>query len=253
MSAILIRVFAEGIVFGADRNVTVDGKCDGTVTVPKICKSRDSRVLIGNIGVTNLGGFNALDQIKEVVDSFEGERLSKIAKEVQSGVYQQRLIDDRGKKIRPQIVSIAGYEERDGAVVPECWYISNCYELDEYGDYKDYRSEFGCSDEVRIKTLELNITSGVLRERLRGVNGQGYIGFQHSIDLSQFNVLTKFTKGAIDKLYELDSTLLPKTIEDHARPVELALHMFGAFYRVFKPADSQFVGGGADVEVLPWD
>jgi hypothetical protein len=251
MSAILIRIFASGIVFGADKNVTVDGVCDGSQTTAKICKSEDGRILIGNIGAAKLGGAWALEQIKEVVDSYAGAPLSTIAKEVRSGVYQQRLEDDKNKEITPQIVNIAGYEERDNVLVPECWYISNCYELDEDAVYRDFRKEFGCSDEVRIKTEERGINSSVLRERLRGVSGGGYIGFQHSIDLAKFNDLIHFAKTAIENLPKEDPEVIPVTLEDQAKSVDLSLQMFSSYFKTHCPPDRQFVLYGIEIIRTP--
>ncbi|HIA54815.1 MAG TPA: hypothetical protein EYN91_22475 [Candidatus Melainabacteria bacterium] len=252
MSAILIRIFASGIVFGADKNVTVDDVCDGSVTTAKICKSKDGKILIGNIGAAKLGGAWALEEIKEIVDSHQGSPLSTIAKEVRSGVYHQRLEDDKNKKITPQIVNIAGYEERDNVLVPECWYISNCYELDKDAVYRDYREEFGCSDEVRIKTEEKGIKASVLRERLLGVSGGGYIGFQHSIDLAKFNDLIHFSKTAIENLPKSDPEFIPVTLEDQAKFVDLSLQMFSSYFKTYYPANQQFVGGGIDIGTLPW-
>lgn len=252
MSAILIRIFATGIVFGADRNVTVDDICDGSVTTTKVCKSDDGKILIGNIGAAKLGGTWALQVIKEIVDSHEGSPLSKIAKEVSSGVYHQRLEDDKKKDITPQIVNIAGFEERDGVLVPECWYISNCYELDKDAVYRDFRQDFGCSDEVRIKTMEKGIKASVLRERLHGINGGGYIGFQHSIDLAKFNDLIQFSKTALEGLPKADPYFVPITLEDQAKLVNLSLEIFGSYFKTYYPANQQFVGGGNDIGTLAW-
>lgn len=254
MSAILIRLFADGIVFGADRNVTVNGVCDGSVTTDKVCKSANGNVLIGSIGEGELGGKWALEQITEVVDAYADAPLAIIAKEVQSAVYHQRKDDDKGKSSPgEQIVNLAGFEERDGVIVPECYYISNCYELTEKGTYDDVRQEFGCSPEVKIQSDQWELPAKDLRERLRALqNGPRPFGFQHSINLAKFNVLDQYARSTVDSLLKIDPALLPVSLEDWAKQIGLSLRLFGAYYQTYEPDDKQFVGGGADVVYVPW-
>jgi hypothetical protein len=252
MSAILIRILADGIIFGADRNLTVNNIADGTRTTTKVCKSEDGNVLIGSIGAASMGGQDSLHEIAKLVNTHQGKPLSQIATEVQSGVFQQRLQDDK-ESPRAQIVNLAGFEERDGVMLPENWYISNCYELTVDGHYADIRGEFGCSPEIKIKSEERKVAASELRNRLRTLqNALRPFGFQHSINLAKFNILDQYARATVDSLMKIDSALVPTSLDDWGKQVGLSLRLFEAYYRTFESPTQQFVGGGADVELLLW-
>lgn len=259
MSVNLIQILPQGIIFAADRNVSdrepVSGVVQGQNESSKIALV-DNRFLVSYVGAARLGGIDSLEYLVDLIESHRvGKGLDQIAKAINEEVQQQRIIDDENREDGPreQIISFAGFKQREGTMVPEVYYISNCWTL-EKGEYKQVTGEFGCSDEVRIKSQEAKIPASMLRECLRSMAERNNpFGFQHSVGLEDFVIVDRFIKTSMDVLAKRNHFVHPESLDQWTSQARMSVLVYSAFFQRFYPLNQQLVGGGVDVLTLPWD
>lgn len=258
MSVNVIQILPQGMIFAADRNITdLDPITDepiGQREGKKIAKVRE-RFLVGYVGASKLGGLDSLDYLIDLVESHEpGKSLEEVAQAVRDGVEEQRKADDEGRDQGPraQIISLAGFIERAAEIVPEVYYISNAWTLDR-GEYKQITENFGCSDEVRIKFDNAQISASMLKECLNTMSESNQpFGFQHSVGLEDFVVVDQLVKVSMNVLAQRNNLPHPANLEQWTSQARLSVLVYAAFWQRFYPPNQQAVGGGADVVSLPW-
>lgn len=258
MSVNVIQVLPYGIIFAADRNVTqIDPKTGNAIGQREATKIAlvKNKFLVGYVGAATLGGRDSLEYLIDVVESHEpGKNLDEIATALRDEIQEQRKQDDHGRQegSREQIVSLAGFKQRDDVTVPEVYYISNCWTLDR-GEYKQVTADFGCSDEVRVKFDEAKIPAAKIRDCLEGMASKNCpFGFQHSVGLEDFVIVDRFVKASLDVLAKRNSLPHPTNLDQWTSQARMSVLVYSAFWQRFYPPNEQFVGGGADVFSLPW-
>lgn len=196
-----------------------------------------------------------MQYIVDVIESHEpGKNLDQIAEALRDEIQEQRKQDDLGREDGPrdQIISLAGFKQRDDITVPEVYYISNCWTLDR-GEYKQVTSDFGCSDEVRIKFDAAKIPAAKIRDCLaKMAQRNSPFGFQHSVGLEDFVIIDQSLKATLDVLAKRNNLPHPANLEQWTSQARMSVLVYSAFWQRFYPSNNQLVGGGADVLSLPW-
>lgn len=256
MSVLVVEVLSEGIIFGADRNVTTEygnGTTRQDEARPKVMKWPTNEFLFGSVGVATVGGLPINEWLIAQKDDFEAiGSLEGIAQELHKRVQEQRAEDEGGKSAEGLIIHVGGFEKKNEFWLPYVWHISNCYKLGQFGYLPDFRKEFICSEAFwkvaeKIDPLEIRSYLRVLEKQFTPV------WFHQGIDLSTFNALESAIRSSFKLLCERHPNHdIPNTIEGWAKHIKMQILMYGAYFEAFHPEGERYVGGGADVIFAPW-
>jgi len=263
MSILLVEVLPQGLVFGADRNVTftkqraVQG---GSITIeihgqnqrPKVFRWPNRKALVGYVGVAEIGGIPTDEWLYDFIGShLDFPNFGVLSESLRVKVEEQRRIDEGNLGPEPLIIHLGGFEEREGVQVPVTWYIRNAHGFGALG-YEDFRKEFLNSEAFWYYFP--NITPQEIRALLRLMASQyNPFWFHQGFDLGTFNLIEGFLKAAFRWLCEHHSNhTLPESLHDWERQVRMSILTYGAYFQAFKGPSEQFVGGGVDTVSLEW-
>jgi hypothetical protein len=249
------NVVSEGLIFGADWNIT-ETKADGTTTQtvkgPKVFHWPRDEVLVGYVGAATLGDKTVPAWLMDRRDVYKGIiSLEEIAKKLKDEIETQRTTDERSRAPEPLIFHVGGFEEKQSLWAPSIWIISNIYKLGHYG-YLDVRKQFQANEEF-WKNFPITDRSEI-RAVLRVMAKQFQpFWFHQAIDLATFNVLESSIRTSFKLLCEQHPAHdIPQTLADWSCHTRMQILMYGAYYEAFYPPGKRYVGGGAEVLTLPW-
>lgn len=266
MSILVVQALYEGIIFGADRNITStsvhstpDGKTiyvvQGQSQRPKVLRWPNNNALIGYVGVGSIAGIPT----DEWLYNFIGRNLTfhdfkELAHGLRDEVQAQRIIDEGTEKAEGLIIHLGGFEEREGIQVPIIWFITNCHRLDPIIGYTDIKKDFGVSEELWKKEYIGDATPqnirAYLKERAESYNP---FWFHQGFDLGIFNTLDYFLRQSFRLLIENHPNhSFPKTLGEWGRHLSMSILTYGAYFQSFYGPSEQYVGGGVDIVSLSW-
>jgi hypothetical protein len=168
-------------------------------------------------------------------------------------VQDQRIIDEGNDLPQPLIIHLGGFEERKGTRVPVVWVIRNTHKHGPF-EYKDFRKEFECVEAFWGKEAFSDTDPQDIRRVLKVLAKQFKpFWFHQGIDLITFNVLQEAIKSSFRFLCEQHPDHdFPKSLADWEKYLRMQVLMYGSYYEAFFPAGRHFVGGGVDIESIPW-
>jgi hypothetical protein len=270
MSILVVEVLPDGIIFGADRNITIterptpkfnDGWKEASIVIthgqsqrPKVLKWPNKKALVGYIGEAEIGGMPTDEWLYEYIgNNMEFSSFEALANDLADKV-QTQLCTDRDTRLGEPghlLIHLAGFEKRESEYVPVVWTIRNDSRFED-GKYLDIKEEFergesfwptygGCSPkEIR----------GMLRER---VSNHKPCWFHQGEGLLIFNTFENSLRVAFASLSHVrPEDFVPKTLQEWQQQVKMAVLTYGAYFQAFKGPGEQYVGGGADTVWLDW-
>ncbi len=261
MSVLLVEIVPQGIIFGADRNVTLSvqrqdkhaiTEIRGQSQRPKVLRWPRQKALIGYVGEAQIGGIPTDEWLYDFIgDHLTFSSFADLSESLRASVEKQRWIDEGDSEAQPLIIHLGGFEERDGVNVPVVWYIRNTYSVasDLYGGV---RKEFESSEE--FWGYFSDVSPHDIRANL-GKRASQYdpFWFHQGFDLGTFNLIEQFLKGAFRVLCENHPDhSLPSTVREWERQVRMSILTYGAYFQAFKEPGEQYVGGGADTVSIEW-
>ncbi len=255
MSILVVEVVSEGLIFAADRNITVtlaDGANMQPLELQKVLRWPRDDVLLGYVGAASLDGKLVPDWLQERRHIFGAmTSLEEIARVLAHHVEIQRGVDEGSGAPEPMILHVGGFEEKQAFWAPSVWHITNVYKLGHYG-YLDTRKQYGVTEQFWRYFPDTDPSE--IRDRLRVLAKQFKpFWFHQGIDLFTFNVLEGAIKASFKMLCEQHPRHeIPRTLEEWSRHTKMQVLMYGAYYEAFHPPGAQYVGGGADVLTVPW-
>lgn len=263
MSILVVQVLPQGIIFGADRNITetriASDSSGKTATIilgqsqrPKVLKWPNKKALIGYVGAASMGGMPTDEWLYEYIgNNLEFPNFETLAHDLANKVQIQRSIDEGQRNPEVLIIHLAGFENRESWQVPIVWYIRNTYSLKD-GYYADFRKEFVCTEEF------WSYFSKVSPEQIRNHLNQLALRnqpfwFHQGLDLGTFNTLEAFLREAfllLSKVHHAHS--FPLTLLEWQQHLKMTILTYSAYYQSFKGPGEQYVGGGVDTLGLDW-
>lgn len=255
MSILVIEALSEGLIFGADRNITTtypDGTTAQERQSPKVFKWPNENYLFGSVGVATVGGVPIHEWIANLGAEFQGKTsLEQITHDLSEIIQAQRSKDEEARPAKGLIIHLGGFEKREHYWVPAVWYISNVHKPGRFG-YLNITKEFASSEEFwgYFKEVDPSEIRKVLKVMAKQFEP---FWFHQGFDLLTFNVLQSAIKSSFKLLCQQHPDHdIPQTLEEWAKHVRMQLLMYGAYFEAFRPPGEHFVGGGADIESLPW-
>lgn len=272
MSILLVELVPQGIIFGADRNISVEDKKIAYEDKgeerpfieqhhyhyyhsprPKVLRWPGRKALLGYVANdATLGGMPTDEWLYDFIgDHLNFTNFMDLAESLRSRVEAQRRIDEGGNEPEPLIIHLGGFEERDGIQVPIIWVIRNAHAPT---GMDDWRKEF-LKEEAFWSIFEHTIPAKDIRDylKIRAINSEPF-WFHQGFDLGTFNLLEAFLKAALRELQlnKLVDEHGPQTSLDWERRVRMSILMYGAYFQAYKEPHEQYVGGGADTVSIPW-
>jgi hypothetical protein len=264
MSILVVQILPQGIIFGADRNITetrVASDSSGrSVTVvlgqsqrPKVLRWPNRKALVGYVGAATVGQIPTNEWLYEYIgDNLDFKSFEMLAHDLRDKIQEQRAIDEGQREPEALVLHLAGFEERDSQQIPVVWFIRNPYGMQD-GYYTDIRKEFLCTEEF-WRYFFPNTSPPQIRDRLnqRALKNQPF-WFHQGLDLGTFNTLEAFLRGAFALLCEVHPAhTFPSSLKEWEQHLKMAILTYGAYYQSFRGPGEQYVGGGADTVSLDW-
>lgn len=265
MSILVAQVLNEGIIFGADRNVTrtsirelEDGKTvyvvKGQSQRSKVLRWPNDKALIGYVGAATIGNLSTDDWLYNFIGrNLNFNRYDELSNSLMDEVQRQRIIDEGDDEAEGLIIHLAGFEERAKRKVPVVWYISNCHGYDPEEGYTDITKEFGATEEFWKEKYIGTSTTDDIRDYLKH-KAENYEPFwlHQGFDLGVFNTLDYFLRQSFRILIENKIREFPRTLDEWGQYLSLSILTYGAYFQSFFGPGEQYVGGGVDIVSLPW-
>ena len=152
MSIFLAEIVAEGIVFAADKNITLtyaDREGEPVASVQdlgaKILRWPKQKALLGYVGRAEVGGV----PMHQWLYDFMGDHIgfgepATVANDLRDRL--QREIGGPGQQA--SIVEFSAFARRQGHIVPEYWHVTNVHGLNGQGDYLPPAAEFTAEEQM---------------------------------------------------------------------------------------------------------
>ena len=255
MSILVVEMVSEGMIFGADRNITVTrlgGQTTQGSPEQKVLKWPSANTLFGFVGAARMSGMSIADWLGSIRQDFQTlTSLEQIAQTLKCKVETQRNVDEGTDSAEPLIIHVGGFEQRDGIWLPFVWHITNVHRLGLYG-YLTWDKTYTCTEHLYgpLKGVHPTEVKRLLRVKAKNFDP---IWFHQGLDLFTFNVLESSIKSSFKLLCEQHPEhTIPTSLDEWSKHVKMQILMYGAYYEAFRPVGQRPVGGGADVEYLSW-
>lgn len=265
MSILLSAYFPEGIVFAADKNVTLlyPGARDVEVGIAtKVIPWARRRAVVGFCGLGELASLS----VDEWMRQFAGETrdfddIATLAKQLRDRIqhdFDNTYPEETDIRKLGLIVHLGGFRYKKGIAAPAMFYISNVSGYDKNGRYYNAVRHFDePKDHFQRDMLKGGITdpSGY-RPRLEELyqDPRGLWWYNNGLYFPAFNVLKGALWGALTMIREKTAIPFPKqpSLEDRIAYCKIAVELFGSFFLHHFAPRLRRVGGGADAEWVPW-
>ncbi|HZO97084.1 MAG TPA: hypothetical protein VFB42_06905 [Gaiellaceae bacterium] len=259
MSILVVHLVPEGILFGADRNITVTRSGGGVALRgqtqrPKVLRWPNRQVIVGYVGDAEIDG-RATDEwlydfIGRHIDPTED--LATLAAALQSDL---NAALQAGNLTDICILHLAGFEMDSGEWTPRIWFIRNSTAITPQGAYVQ-GAAFDASEEVAQPVYFGGMTGNQIQADLvaRGKQWSPF-SFRQGFDLGAFNVLDATLRAAMRAIVEthpLKKHPFPTDLDEWTKHVRFAVLAYGSYFAAFFAPFEQYVGGGVDVVSVPW-
>lgn len=257
MSILVVKLVPEGILFGADRNITSGIIENGHPIVqgqsqrPKVLKWPNREAIIGYVGVASIENMPAdlwlyhsfigrnltVGSFRELAETLK----SKLNQEMASWPHKEALI-----------IHLAGFEKIRNEWTPVIWFIRNTTALTPDGQYV-LGATVEISEEISDDRYYGKTSGNEIRKDLqKRVENWGNFSFRQGYDLGAFNALDSVVSAALQAIINSGRHPLPSSLEEWAKHVKMAVLTYGAYFQSFYEPFEQYVGGGADVVWAKW-
>ena len=256
MSILVCEMLPIGIVFAADKNVTIPSLDDsGNVVATvqdlgiKILRWPRNRALLGYVGRAAVGNQSMHDWLHD----FMGDHIAFTDPEAVAIDMRDRLQSEiGGPGACRSIVEFAAFAKREGVVVPEFWHVTNVHGITDE-EYDPPSETFKASERLlgfhlRGQASPQNIRD-YLADRARCFDP---LWFRQGFGLTVFNTVTEAVRLAFIVLQGSGSLGPPQTLEDWERHAKMWVLIYGAYFEAFGAPGQRYVGGGADSLSIPW-
>jgi hypothetical protein len=259
MSIMVVHLVPQGLLFGADRNITSQvERQDGGVAItvegqsqrPKVLKWPNREAIIGYVGAAETAG---MPTDLWLYHSFIGNNLNfsdfpTLAQTLQTELDRQL---SSGGLSGPLVIHLGGFEPESGGSRPIVWFIRNTTALTPTGAYV-VGTRFDASEELASPAYFGTKPGTEIRSELRAGL---YFSFRQGYDLPAFNTIDVKLREAMAIIvhgHPGQTHPVPSDLDEWAKHVRLAVNGYGAYFASFFEPYEQYVGGGADIVYARW-
>ena len=258
MSILIVHLVPQGLLFGADRNITAEiRREDGGIEIrvqgqsqrPKVLKWPNREAIVGYVGAAEIA---SMPTDLWLYQRLIGRNLAFPDFDTVAYSLQRELNAclASGDLAGPLVVHLGGFEQVGSEWKPVVWFIRNTTGLTNVGTYV-LGTGFECSEELLKPTYFGSKTGSEIRAEVQ----RAYFSFRQGYDLAAFNAIEQKLREAIAGIVHGHPARLhpvPNTLDEWAKHVKLAVNGYGAYFASFFEPYEQYVGGGADVVHAVW-
>lgn len=267
MSILLSAYFPEGIVFAADKNLTMlnlqTHEQDIEVGIgTKILSWPGQSAVVGYCGLGQLRGLFIDEWMRQFISSTrEFKDIELLANQLRDLIQTDFNRDyPEGTDIKDEglIVHLGGFKKINSFIIPVMYHIHNISGLSKDGAYLPAIRNFSIpSDELRKQAD----SAGVLnpdnyKSWIASVYQKplGLIWFNNGLCYEAFNIVKSGLWQTLNVLR--NSKCIPintsQTLDDRKAYCKMAVELYGSFFMHHFPPRQRAVGGGVDVIAIPW-
>lgn len=254
----VVQLVREGLLFGADRNVTTivrqgDVIASGQSQSPKVLKWPNHEMIVGYVGRGSVDGRST----DEWLYGFIGRNLDSDPETAAHDLKSRLEFDLRDDvDAQPMILHLGGFTEDAGQWKPQVWFVRNVRGLNELGQPINIAAEFDISEEIDSPTYFEGMKGDEIRART-GEMARAWtpFWFHQGYDLGTFNTLDHVLRAGMRAIVETHPGKpheFPASLRDWSQHLRMAILTYGAYFAAFYPPFEQYVGGGADVVCAQW-
>ena len=254
MSILVVQLVPEGLLFGADRNITTelrlgdDVLASGQSQGPKVLKWPNHEIVVGYVGRAKIGDEHTDEWLYDFIGRNLSTPLPQLAYELKSKLEfdLHGQVDDES-----MVLHLGGFVEDAGQWKPQVWYIRN-----SEAPYRarDVKAEFDVREE--IPRYFPGMTGNQIRAdvALRAQKWEPF-WFHQGYDLGTFNTLDQVLRAGIGSVVQSHPDHphhFPDSLREWSKHLKMAILTYGAYFGAFYEPFEQYVGGGADVVWAAW-
>jgi hypothetical protein len=249
----VVLVVREGLLFGADRNVTTTNTLTGSTSQAprrKVLKWPNREIVVGYVGRAEVAGRPADDWLEDFIGRDTGLSLRRLAENL-----KRDLESDLGSQVGAQgmILHLCGFVEDAGQWKPQVWYVRNTT-IDS--NYQDVKAEFDVSEEIDSRGKFPGWTGNQIRTRVdQMAHAWNPFWFRQGIDLITFHMLDATIRQGMHAIVEEHPDRLhpfPDSLEEWSKHLKMTILTYGSYFGAFHLPSQRFVGGGLDVVSVEW-
>jgi hypothetical protein len=258
MSIMVVQLVPEGLLLGADRNVTTTVRqgamiASGQAPRPKVLKWPNREIVVGYVGRAQIGDEHADEWLYDFIGRNLDTDLADLAYELKSKLE----FDLRGEVAEePMTLHLAGFAEAGGQWKPQVWFVRNMRGMDTLGSPINIAEDFEVSEEIDQPIYFQGRTGDEIRARVEEMaQGWNPFWFHQGYDLGTFNTLDHVLRAAMRAVIETHPGQphpFPATLPEWSKHLKMAILAYGAYFAAFYEPFQQYVGGGADVVWAAW-
>jgi hypothetical protein len=268
MSVLTVLAVPAGILFGADRNVTLRSQYDagrgrtveqvGYLQRPKVLKWPNRQAIVGYFGLARIAG--------QATDLWLYDFIGRNLNYQSLGDVAQSLVDDfeadipaSERRTEPLVLHLAGFDEIDGELAPVIWFIHNTAGLTDLGRYK-VADRFNPPREELRAAYPPERFRGMKADEIRTALGARALAwqpywFRQGYDLAALNTLDEVTRLGMRVLVQRHPARIhdfPTTLVQWEQHLRFAVLTLGAYFDAFYAPYDRVIGGGVDVVSVAW-
>lgn len=257
MSILLSLYVKDGIVFAADKNVTLSDAKSGQQVVlegdlTKVLLWPNRKAVIGFVGLAELEDLSMDDWLRLfIAETRDFQHLGDVA-DLLGERFQAKI-----PKSKPLlIVHLGGFELVDGIQTPMHYVVTNLAELAPNGTYQGTRPIFDVTEQLKPYFEGYKNPSKYpdeVRKRFAEMEQRDHFQwFNNGTRYDAFNAFKGALFVALSAIRQVDAPESPYTLSDWIIYAKMAVELHGSYFRHAYVADKRVVGGGADVCSIPW-
>jgi hypothetical protein len=253
VSIMVVQLVPEGLLFGADRNITTslrrgnDVLATGQSLRPKVLKWPNHEIVVGYVGRATIGD----EHTDEWLYDFIGRNLHSDLQQLAHDLKDRLEFDLSGTVAdAPMVLHLGGFVEDAGQWKPQVWYIRN-----SEAPYRNIKAEFDVSEEIP-KYFSGKTGDQIQVDVEQRAQALQPFWFHQGYDLETFNTLDGALREGMRAIVQThpdrphphpDSLFFRDSLREWSNHLRMAILTYGAYFEAFYEPFQQFVGGGADV------
>jgi hypothetical protein len=265
MSILLSAYYPEGIVFVADKNVTITAmtpvgdKRYVEPTATKVLAWPYKRALVGFVGLGTLAGY-PLDEWMRIfiAETRDFEDIESLAHRLQDRVqkdFQQEYIAIEDVSKLNLIIHLGGYSLKEGVAVPVMYHVRNNQgHIDPgTGKYPPAQKVFDISEDIERDLKSSPHYPKQVRQMLQSMIDDGrYCWYCNGANLGAFNVFKEFVWNSLQIIQQ--HGFAPRLTGLGARIAfcKMSVELFSSYFTHHCLPEDRIVGGGVDAVYAPW-
>jgi hypothetical protein len=257
MSILLSLYVKDGIVFAADKNLTLSDLKSGQQTVlegdlTKVLLWPNRKAVIGFVGHAELEDLSMDDWLRLfIAETRDFQHLRDVA-DLLCEKFQAKV-----PKSRPRLlVHLGGFELVDGIQTPMLYLITNVIDLAPKETYQGTSSKFNVTENFKPEFEGYENPSKYpdeVRKRFAEMEERDHFQwFNNGTRYAAFNALKGGLFAALSAIRQIDNPNSPYTLSDWIIYAKMAVELHGSYFRNAYVPDKRVVGGGAEVCYIPW-